>query len=79
MRGIHASPEVLHADATGEVEAGEDRVLVLRRIHVRFDLRAATAEREIAERVHRIFADHCPVYRSITPAVGITTELMFAK
>jgi hypothetical protein len=60
--------------ATGEVEL-EGKVLVLRRIHVRLELRAAAGHRETAERVHGIFADGCPLYRSLKPAIGITTEL----
>jgi uncharacterized OsmC-like protein len=49
--------------------------LILRRIHVKLRLRAPERQRETAERVHRIFADKCPVYRSLKGAVAITTEL----
>jgi hypothetical protein len=51
-------------------------VLVLRRIHVRLELRAEAAHRETAERVHGFFADSCPLYRSLKPAIAITTELV---
>lgn len=60
---------------TGEVEL-EGKVLVLRRIHVKLELRAAAEHRETAERVHGFFADGCPLYRSLKPAIGITTELV---
>jgi uncharacterized OsmC-like protein len=66
----------LIADATGEVET-EDRVLIIRRIHVVLRLKAAPGHRETAERVHGIFADRCPVYRTLIPAIKITTELAF--
>jgi uncharacterized OsmC-like protein len=59
----------------GEIEL-EDHVLVIRRIHVRLRLRAAEAHRETAARVHGIFADKCPVYRSLKPAIQMTTELV---
>ncbi len=59
---------------TGEVEL-EGKVLVLRRIHVKLELRAAPEHRETAERVHGFFAEGCPVYRSLRAAIGITTEL----
>jgi uncharacterized OsmC-like protein len=59
---------------TGEVEL-EDKVLVIRRIHVRLELRAAADHRETAERVHGFFAKACPLYRTLSPAVAITTEL----
>ena len=63
-------------EAVGEVEL-EDNVLVIRRIHVRLLLRADEAHRETAARVHRIFADKCPVYRSLKAAITMTTELVF--
>jgi len=55
----------------------EDKVLVVKRIHVRLRLRADEAHRATAERVHGFFADKCPIYRSIRAAVAVTTELAF--
>lgn len=49
---------------------------MLRRIHVRLELRAAPEHRETAERVHGFYADSCPLYRSLGAAIGITTELV---
>jgi uncharacterized OsmC-like protein len=66
----------LTADATGEVET-EDGVLIIRRIHVVLRLKAAPEHRQTVERVHGIFADLCPVYRTLKPAIEITTELAF--
>ncbi len=66
------------ARATGEVEL-EGKVLVLRRIHVRLELRAAAEHRDTAERVHGLFADACPLYRSLRAAIGITTELALVE
>jgi uncharacterized OsmC-like protein len=60
----------------GEVET-EDKVLILRRIHVRLRLQAPKSQREAAERVHEFFAERCPVYRSIRDAIHVTTELAF--
>jgi len=53
-------------------------VLVIRRIHARLRLTAPAEQRETAERVHRIFAQSCPVYRSLHQAIAITTELVFS-
>ena len=55
----------------------DDGVLIIRRIHVVLRLKASAEHRETAERVHRIFADFCPVYRTLKPAIEITTELAF--
>jgi hypothetical protein len=52
-------------------------VLVIRRIHVRLELRAVAEHRETAERVHGFFAGACPLYRTLRSAIGITTELAF--
>jgi uncharacterized OsmC-like protein len=45
-------------------------------VHVRLELRAGPEHRETAERVHGIFADACPLYRSLKAAIAITTELV---
>ena len=60
----------------GEIEL-EDNVLVIRRIHVRLRLKAEEAHRETANRVHGMYAERCPVYRSLVAAIAITTELVF--
>jgi len=62
--------------ATGEVEL-EGGVLVIRRIHVRMELSAPAAQQEAAERAHAVYADSCPVYRSLKAAIAITTALDF--
>ncbi len=59
----------------GEVEL-DGKVLVLRLIHVKLELRAAPEQRDTAERVHGFFADACPLYRSLRSAIAITTELV---
>jgi len=66
----------LVSEAIGEVEL-DDNVLVIRRIHVVLKLKAPASHRETATRVHGFFADRCPVYRTLKPAIAITTELEF--
>jgi uncharacterized OsmC-like protein len=75
-RQINASAGRLVGEAVGEIEL-EDNVLVIRRIHVRLRLKAEEAHRETAVRVQGIFADKCPVYRSLKAAITMTTELIF--
>ena len=72
-RNISASDGRLTADVRGEVEA-DYGVLVIRRIHVGFMLRASEDARETIERVHGFFASKCPVYRSLSPAIEITSS-----
>ena len=64
------------SETVGEVEL-EDHVLVIRRIHVVLKLKAEESQRETAIRVHGFYADKCPVYRTLKPAIAITTELLF--
>ena len=59
----------------GEIET-EDHVLIIRRSHTKLKLKAEEQHWEAARRVHGFFADKCPVYRSLKPAIAITTELL---
>jgi uncharacterized OsmC-like protein len=48
--------------------------LVIRRIHVHYELSAGGADPEIVERVHSLHADRCPVARSIRDSIDISTS-----
>ncbi len=71
-RKIDASDGRLTAAVRGEIES-EDGVLVIRRIHIEFTLRAPEDVRTTVDRVHGFFADKCPIYRSLRPAIQITS------
>ena len=64
------------ADVLGEVEK-EDNVLLVKRISVTYHLKAAANQQATAERVHGFHAKFCPVARSISGCVTITTTLEF--
>jgi uncharacterized OsmC-like protein len=53
----------------------EDKVLVIKRITVRYRLAVAEDRREEAERVHGFHARFCPVARSLEGGIEIRTEL----
>jgi len=74
-RGISAAGGRLVAEAIGEIET-EDKVLVIKRIHVKLRLKAAPEQRETIERVHGMFADRCPVYRSLRGSIEMSTEVV---
>lgn len=59
----------------GEV-GKDDGVLVIRRIHVTYRLKAGEEHRETVERVHAMHADRCPVYRTLKNSIDITTEFV---
>lgn len=72
-RKINASEGRLVAEVRGEIES-DGGVLVIRRVHVNFQLRAGEDVRATVERVHAIYAQKCPVYRTLEPAMQITSS-----
>jgi uncharacterized OsmC-like protein len=76
-RKINASDGRLIADVRGEIET-DGGVLVIRRVHVKFQLRAAEEARATVERVHGVYAQKCPVYRTLQPAMQITSSYELA-
>jgi uncharacterized OsmC-like protein len=62
----------------GEVEL-EGKVLVIKRIHVTYQVTAPASARETIERVHGFHANYCPVYRSLYKAIDITTDYQIVE
>lgn len=74
-RGISASDGRLTADVRGRVGKDEG-VLVVREIHVRYNLRAASgADGDAIQRAFEMHPMRCPVYRTLQGCIEITTEL----
>jgi uncharacterized OsmC-like protein len=71
-RQIDAKHGRLIAEVKGEIES-DNGVLMIRRVHVRFLLKAAESVRDTVERVHAVYKDKCPVYRTLQPAMEITS------
>jgi uncharacterized OsmC-like protein len=72
-RQIDASNGRLIAEATGEV-GEEEGVLIIRSIHVSMRLVASEQVKEVVERVHGIYAMHCPLYRTLHKAIQLTSS-----
>ena len=66
--------EDLTAETVGEVET-EGKVLVVKRIRQTFHLTASEDDRETIERVLGVYADSCPVARSIKGSIEVSSEL----
>ncbi len=60
----------------GEVEA-DGKVLVIRRIKQTFHLDVPEEERETVERVLSVYADSCPVARSVKGSIEISSEVEY--
>ena len=58
----------------GEVET-EKKILVVKRIKQTFHLTADEKDREKIERVIKVYADSCPIARSVKGSIEITSEL----
>ena len=72
-RHIDASNGRLTGEITGEVEA-EDGVLVIRRIHLSMRLIALEEAKATVERVHEMYAMHCPLYRTFHRTLELTSS-----
>lgn len=56
----------------------EEKVLVIKRIRVRYRLAGCAEDKiEAANRAHEFHHSRCPVARSIGGSIDITTELQF--
>lgn len=60
----------------GEIEV-ESKVLVIKRIKQTFHLTADEKDRESIERVLGVYADSCPVARSLKGSIEISSDLEF--
>jgi uncharacterized OsmC-like protein len=58
----------------GEIET-ENEILVVKRIKQTFHLTADEKDRQKIERALRVYADSCPVARSVKGSIDITSEL----
>jgi len=79
-RKIEVDGGRMSCEVRGEVE-DEDGVLVIKRVHISHTLRAEDpdAVRQTVERVHGVYAQKCPVYRSLIPAFPITSSVEIVR
>ena len=75
-RKIDARDGRLSCEVHGEVE-DDGGVLIIKRVHVAHTLRAGdpAAVRDTVDRLHGIYAQKCPVFRSLIPAFPITSSV----
>jgi uncharacterized OsmC-like protein len=73
-RQVSFDKNSFYADTVGEIE-NESKVLVIKRIKQTIHLKADERDREAIERVLEVYADSCPVARSIKDSIEIRSEL----
>jgi uncharacterized OsmC-like protein len=54
-------------------------VLIIKRIHIELRLKAQEEQRQTAERVHGVYADRCPLYRSVKDSIAVTSALTIVE
>lgn len=79
VRGVELGPLGLTADVTGQIHREDDNVLVIKSIHVKYHLATSGKFKEKVVRAYDVHATKCPVYRSLVPAITITTELDYSE
>lgn len=72
-RDIPAFPGKVTTDVEAELEA-EDRLLLLKRVHLRYHLRVPRGKREAAERAVAVHERGCPVYQSLQRGFAVTWD-----
>ena len=81
-RGIPAGKDLLSSSTIGEIER-ENNVLVIKRIHIKYqlniDAQLADEKADAIQRVMNVHAAACPVHKSISNCIEITTELNITK
>ncbi len=73
-RGVKADEGRLVGMTEGEIEV-EDGVLVIKRIQVSYVLKADAEHTDAIGRAFELHPPKCPVYRSVSGSIDITTEL----
>lgn len=79
MHKVELGTEGLKADVCGDIERESDNVLVIKRIHVVYHLLTSPEQKPLIYQLYEKHASKCPVYRSLTPCITITTELNWQK
>jgi len=77
-RQINPDEGRLSGEIRGEV-GEEDGVLVIRKIHVAMRLVAREQDRETVERVHGLYAMHCPLYRTLHKAIELSSSVSIVE
>ena len=72
MRGI-PSAENLIAQVEGHVE-DVNGVLRITRIHLVYHLRVGKGQREVVDRVLKVYAERCPAYNSVKDCIECSWE-----
>jgi uncharacterized OsmC-like protein len=70
-RHIAAYGGSLETDVEGDIEEGENKVLLLSRVHIKYRLKIPKGTREQAERALSLHHSRCPVSQSVERGIRV--------
>jgi uncharacterized OsmC-like protein len=70
-RQIAAYGGSLETEVEGDIEEGENKVLLLTRVHIKYRLKIPRGKREQAERALSLHHSRCPVSQSVERGIRV--------
>ena len=70
-RQIGAYDGSLETEVEGDVEEGENRVLLLTKVHIKYRMKIPKGKREQAERALSLHHSRCPVSQSVERGIRV--------
>jgi uncharacterized OsmC-like protein len=70
-RHITAYGGVLETEVEGDIEAGENKVLLLTKVHIKYRLKIPKGKRQQAERALSLHHSRCPVSQSVERGIRV--------
>ena len=70
-RQIAAYGGSLESEVEGDIEEGDNKVLLLTKVHIKYRLKIPTSKREQAERALSLHHSRCPVSQSVERGIRV--------
>jgi uncharacterized OsmC-like protein len=78
-RQIAAYGGSLETEVAGDIEEGENKVLLLTRVHIKYRLKIPQGKREQAERALSLHHSRCPVSQSVERGIRVEWSAEIAE
>ena len=78
-RQIAAYGGSLESEVEGDIEEGENKVLLLTRVHIKYRMKIPQGKREQAERALSLHHSRCPVSQSVERGIRVEWSAYIAE
>ena len=78
-RQIAAYGGSLETEVEGDIEEGENKVLLLTRVHIKYRMKIPRGKREQAERALSLHHSRCPVSQSVERGIRVEWSAEIAE